>query len=502
MAKKTNFKTYLVMAVFLLGFGCTIAAGEVIYVDADASPGGNGQTWGTAYKYLQNALYKPPTGGDQIWVAEGTYKPDHGGGKTPGDRTAAFGLINGVAIYGGYAGVGAPDPNERNIKLYETILGGDIGMVGVNTDNSYHVVTGSGTDANAVLDGFTITAGNANSDVWPDDGGGGINNYQGSPTIRHCTLSGNSCFADGGGIRNWGNSKPIITHCTFSGNSSGQEGGGIMNGKASSPMVTNCTFSGNSAGEDGGGMYSNDHSNAMVTNCTFIGNTVKLTGGGMYNVNSSSPTVTNCTFSKNSAEVGGGGISNYKAGIKVKNCIFWNNSAPNGEEIYLRSTKSEFSSIDVDYCDVREGQSGIYLEGTGNIIHWGADNIDADPKFADEELRLSAGSPCIDAGDNTAMPSGVTTDLAGNLRFVDDPCTADTGNGTPPIVDMGAYEFTYAYYGYFDGDFDVEFIDYSIFAGFWLTDEFLVDIAPTPAGDGIVDERDLDVLRDNWLFGK
>jgi parallel beta-helix repeat protein/predicted outer membrane repeat protein len=444
MGNKTNLKTALVMAVILLGFGCATAAGGAICVDADASPGGNGTTWGMAYKYLQDALYKPPTGGDEIWVAEGTYKPDQGGGQTPGARTATFQLINGVAIYGGFVGT-ETSREQRDWQTNETILSGDLNGDDVgftnNGENSYHVVTGSETDATAVLDGFTITAGNANSDVWPDDGGGGINNYQGSPTIRNCTLRGNSCFADGGGIRNWGNSKPIITHCTFSGNSSGQEGGGIMNGKASSPTVTNCTFSGNSAGEDGGGMYSNDHSNAMVTNCTFIGNTVKLTGGGMYNVNSSCPTVTNCTFSKNSAEVGGGGISNYKASIKVKNCIFWNNSAPDGEEIYLRSTKSEFSSIDVDYCDVREGQSGIYLEGTGNIIHWGADNIDADPKFADEELRLSAGSPCIDAGDNTAVSGGVTTDLAGNPRFVDDPLTTDTGNGTPPIVDMGAYEY-------------------------------------------------------------
>lgn len=59
----------------------------------------------------------------------------------------------------------------------------------------------------------------------------------------------------------------------------------------------------------------------------------------------------------------------------------------------------------------------------------------------DDNLRLSAGSPCIDAGDNNEVPSGVTTDLDGNPRFIDDPDITDTGNGTPPIVDMGAYEF-------------------------------------------------------------
>jgi len=433
MGEKTNLKTLFVMAVTLLLLGCATAAGGVIYVDADASTGGDGTTWGTAYKYLQDALDDTVTN-DEVWVKEGTYEPDRNSTNPTGsnDRTATFGLINGVALYGGF--VGTETSREQRVwQANETILSGDLNGddVGFNNngENSYHVVTSNGTDVTAIIDGFTITAGNANSDVWPDDGGGGINNYQGSPTIRHCTLRGNSCFADGGGIRNWGNSKPIITQCTFSGNSSGQEGGGMMNGKASNPTVTNCTFRSNSAGEDGGGMYSNNHSNAMVTNCTFIGNTVKLTGGGMYNVNSSKPTVTNCTFSENSAEVGGGGISNYKASVKVKNCIFWNNCAPDGEEIYLRSTKSEFSSIDIDYCDVREGQGGIYLEGTGNSIHWGADNIDADPKFADEELRLSAGSPCIDAGDSTAVPGGVKTDLVANPRILDG------------VVDMGAYEF-------------------------------------------------------------
>jgi len=429
MYKGKILNTLFVMAVTLPLSGCA-AAGRVIHVDADASTGGNGATWGTAYRNLQDALDDTVTG-DKIWVAAGIYKPTTKIGGS-GDRYKSFQINNSTAMYGGFAGSETSREN-RDWQAHETILSGDLNGDDVgfsnNDENSYHVVTSNGTDVTAVIDGFTITAGNANFDVWPDDGGGGINNYQGSPTIINCTLRGNSCFADGGGIRNWGNSKPMVTNCAFNGNSSSQEGGGMMNGQASSPTVTNSTFSGNSSGEDGGGMYNNETSNPMVTNCTFSGNTAELTGGGMYNVNSSKPTVTNCTFSGNSAEVGGGGFSNYKASIKVKNCIFWDNSAPDGEEIYLRSTKSEFSSIDVDYCDVREGQSGIYLEGTGNIIHWGADNIDADPLFAGMGLRLSAGSQCIDAGDNTAVPEGVTTDLDANPRILYD------------VVDMGAYEF-------------------------------------------------------------
>jgi hypothetical protein len=107
---------------------------------------------------------------------------------------------------------------------------------------------------------------------------------------------------------------------------------------------------------------------------------------------------------------------------------------------------------------------------------WPGDgNVDADPRFTnpqgidgvagteDDNLRLRWDSPCIDAGDNSAVPPGVTTDLDGKPRFIDDPDTPDTGLGTPPIVDMGAYEFP-GRAGDFDGDGDVDLNDFATFA--------------------------------------
>jgi hypothetical protein len=73
----------------------------------------------------------------------------------------------------------------------------------------------------------------------------------------------------------------------------------------------------------------------------------------------------------------------------------------------------------------------------------GAGNMNADPEFVDAaggNCRLGVFSPCVDAGNNAAVPPGVTTDLDGNPRFVDEPRVPDSGAGTPPIVDMGAYE--------------------------------------------------------------
>ena len=85
----------------------------------------------------------------------------------------------------------------------------------------------------------------------------------------------------------------------------------------------------------------------------------------------------------------------------------------------------------ITYCDVQAGYDGV-------------GNIELDPLFVDtdnDDFRIAATSPCIDAADNTAVPKGVDTDLGNNPRFVDDSDTKDTGTGGPSIVDMGAYEF-------------------------------------------------------------
>ena len=116
---------------------------------------------------------------------------------TLANETATFQLKNGVVIMGGYAGFGEPDPDARDIELYKTILSGDIGIPCDNSDNSYHVVTGSGTDETAVLDGFTITAGNANG-----HDGGGMFNLDGSPTVMNCIFTDNSTESRGGGMHN------------------------------------------------------------------------------------------------------------------------------------------------------------------------------------------------------------------------------------------------------------------------------------------------------------
>ena len=132
--------------------------------------------------------------------------------------------------------------------------------------------------------------------------------------------------------------------------------------------------------------------------------------------------MTNCTLYGNSAQESGAGIYNRSVISKpvITNCIIWDNY---GEQI-----SGTLFYTSASYSNIQDGLSG---EG----------NINADPLFVDadgdddivgtidDNLRLQAGSPCINSGSNDAVPTDIDTDLEGNPRI---------NNG---VVDMGAYEY-------------------------------------------------------------
>ncbi|UCC30456.1 MAG: hypothetical protein JSU86_19935 [Phycisphaerales bacterium] len=412
------------------------------YVDDDGGVSATCTSWADACPDLQTALGLAVSG-DQIWVAEGVYKPDAG----TGDRTATFQLITGVGIYGGFDGT-ETTLEERAGLFDQTILSGDIDNNDVpvpctqdspdcnsygglcfagfcmikqnNGENSYNILNGSGTDATTVLDGFTVTGGNANGIGEPYDAGGGMYTSAGSPTLANCTLTGNSA-QDGGAMYSHSSSATLI-NCRFSGNTAGGSGGGVYNWN-SNPTVANCTFSGNSAWV-GGGMWNNSYSSLTLANCVFAGNMAGY-GAGVTNNSHSSPTLTNCIFTGNRAGVRGGAMYNSdNSDPTLTNCIVWGDAATTGAEIYNYDGSS---TPTVTYSDVQGGYGG---EG----------NIDEDPLFvdadgpdgvvgtADDNLRLLAGSPAINAGTNSPPGGLPATDLDGNPRIM---------HG---IVDMGAYE--------------------------------------------------------------
>ena len=394
-----------------------------LYVDHAATGANDGSSWEHAYNDLQDALRHARCAAGtvtEIWVAAGTY--------TPGtSRTDSFQMINGVAIYGGFAGTedaATFDLDNRDFVTNETVLSGELGEGGsfAYKDNSYHVFyhpEDTGLDNTAILDGVTIASGNASGDgdyrhgggmynhsssptlincIFRDSNnlkygvfvesigdGGGMYNHSSSPILTNCTFSDNSA-KDGGGMYNHlssptlagctfsGNgggmynhlSSPTLTGCTFFGNG-GNYGGGMHN-LESSPTLTNCSFSGNSASIYGGGMY-NEESSPTVTHCTFIGNTVSnYGGGGMYNADSS-PTVENCTFSGNTVdEGGGGGMFNQGSFATVINCVFSANTSGFGGGIH----NDEDSSSTVTNCTF-SGNTGV--PGGGMAILGGSSAV-------------------------------------------------------------------------------------------------------------------------------
>ena len=283
--------------------------------------------------------------------------------------------------------------------------------------------------------------------------GGGVYCIDSSAEIKGGTICGNSAYA---GFRIQG----------------GITGAGVYCGALSNMTLEDCVIAKN-YGMNGAGMY-NQHSSPTVTNCKFIRNWLIISGynchgGGIYNYQSS-PTVTNCTFSGNFATTidpsngysYGGGMYNYGSSPTLVNCTFSENKADEGNALACYSDQQENpSNLQLANCILWDGGDEIWnYDGSAIAVTYsnvegswpGEGNIDSDPMFVDangaddiigtedDNVRLMEGSPCIDAGDNLAVPPLILTELDGLLRFADDPNASDTGNGTPPIVDMGAYE--------------------------------------------------------------
>ena len=438
----------------------TTRGGDTIYVDINATGSNDGSSWANAYNSLEDALCI--AWDDQVWVAEGTYKPDSN------DRSDTFALMENTKLYGGFAGTeSSTSERDPNLLSNVTVLSGDIGTPDYIYDNCYHVVTGND---GIVIDRFTIKEGCAcYGGSFYDEVGGGMFNYgilsisitdctfsgnlayyQGggiyslsgeltlsncifsenstyyygggiycfssSPTISNCTFSENSAYC-GGGIYCF-SSSPTISNCIFSNNLAGLDGGGIYNYECGSgPTLINCTFSGNSAVDYGGGIY-NNCSGCTLTNCIVYGNTA-TDGGGIHSYYSDSEhgitTLTNCTFSKNAASDYGGGMFNYKSTPIMTNCILWADTAgTNDDEV----SNVFFSDPNISYCDI-EGckPDGEWDPNFGNDL---GGNIDQDPCFVNadaNDFHLDWDTPCINAGDPNGDYTG-QTDIDGDPRVI------------------------------------------------------------------------------------
>ena len=254
-----------------------------------------------------------------------------------------------------------------------------------------------------------------------------------SPTISDCTITQNTAISSlrfGGGVCcYYGN--PTISNCTITLNTAAY-GGGVCCDHTSS-TISNCRIALNAAGR-GGGVYCKN-GNPTISNCTITLNTASFGAGVRCDL--ANALLRNCTIASNAASSYGGGVDCLVCDPVLTSCILWGNTHG---QIHVNAANPT-----VTYCDVEGG-----WEGDGNI--------NSDPLFADpdnDDYRLTAGSPCIDAGDPAFSGQPGATDIDGHKRVW------DGDSDDVAVVDMGAHEFGSHAYGDMNcdgsvGNFDID----------------------------------------------
>ena len=384
---------------------------SIIYVDINATEGENdGSSWGNAYTDLQSALAVAGAS-DRIWVAAGTYLPTNGN-NLPEDvedpREVNFVINNGVKVYGGFIG-GETSLAQRDIGANPTILSGNIGE-DTQADNSYHVVDITGSTNSTVIDGFTITEGQADGDdfdIGNNDGGGLFGEEDANVTIRNSTVENNFSSDTGGGIFAGNNSSINLVNSTFRNNVSASGGGGIYLVEGTLPNITNSSFYGNESQQGGAVFFANNETFQsppdfpVVTNSTFVNN-IADEGNSIY-------LTTQGGFSGN----------NRDDNALFQNSILWDTNGRRNPQ-FVEFARGEIATINNSII-----QGGYEGPGEGNL--------NEDPLFnnpANNDFRLRLNSPGIDAGNNEALASiAETTDVRGNPRIYNE------------TVDIGAIEY-------------------------------------------------------------
>lgn len=344
------------------------------------------------YSTIQSAI-DASENGDRILVADGEY------------------MINESITYHGKDII-----LESVGRAEKTVINGS-GKIRVFTFDS-------GEDNNCILDGFTIT----NGEVYPS--GGGIYCKDSSPTIKNNIIIRNRAV-HGGGIACF-NANPLIINNKILKNTGSASGGGIYFDDHSNLIIQENIISENSV-EDGcgGGIYSDGDSLGVIQNNIIISNYAREIGGGIYSEDGSKISIQNNIIANNKTIENGGGIGAIYSVVDIFNNTIVNNSTEymGGGIHFVHEDNPSYNGFMLALNNIiwgNKGESEIYARGPFLIAYNNISksefcgqkgNICADPLFIDAEnndYRLQADSPCIDAGhpaDDDADPDSTVADL-------------------------------------------------------------------------------------------
>jgi len=493
---------------------------STIYVDDDApnDPGPNDPTVSDPredgsvkhpFDMIQEAI-EVAFHDDTVMVLVGTYRED-------------------INLRGKNITVSSTEPQNATI-VDKTVIDGIKGSV---------VTFRGGENADCLLTGFTITGGRGSEIEFagtPDIlAGGAIFCVDSSPTITNCTITHNKTELGGGIYAS--NSDMTIADCDITTNvAAAFHGGGIYIANNSEPQIQDCSIMNNLAKSAGGGIASQTGSSALITGNRVFDNEA-LNGSGIYIANSSKTRLSNnliyrnrstgsggamqlwgapilcenCVFYGNLAVVEGGAIQcAYTNGAILSNCIFWANSAPAGQSIYLRYKQSGTtypSVMTVSYSDLEKGLAGIVVE-TFCTLNYGPDNIDAEPLFVDTangDFHLQSAYGHWDVSKQSWVNDKYTS------KCIDkgDPASDWTAELWPhgQRINMGAYGGTpeaskspssVGNPADFNHDGSVDELDLRIFSFKWLIEEVLIQ--EDLDGSGFVDLTDYAIFGNEWRW--
>lgn len=364
------------------------------------------------------------------------------------------------------ANVSVSDNNERGSTLM--IWGPRASTIsGCNFTNNRGI---NGAAINGLNAGLNISncnfKGNVTSDAFKDVGnsldflrgyGGAIyvdrasnstiNGPQGSIIVKRCKFEDNIGQSDGGAMYLYTDETDnvLVEECSFDNNEAktlptGEGGGGgaieqMNNSKNRGFVVRNCTFSNNKAAVNGGAIRV-DWADTDIINCTFFNNRALLTksdgysanGGALvcYSMDNSEVNIRNCTFYNNYAGWVGGAIVSKKENTKIKNSIFYENTAGNGGNNWRIQQHTSDNYVDLG----NNLQFPNKYTSNFNDFNVSATITIADPKLLtitnnggfSNTIGLQSNSPAINAGSGCE-----TLDQRGAPRV--------------GVCDIGAFEF-------------------------------------------------------------